>query len=255
MTALRALAFGDLPTQTWGVAWLPEVGAPAQLAAGRGSETELLPSRLEPAEPDQPWRLDGDGVSLSFAPTGPPGHGGLADGELASLDQLCTVSGTLHLAGTEAELQCLGLCSLVEVKGGLGAIDSFRWLVGWFAPQQGFSLTALRPGKARGHDADLVAATVIADPAPPRVDDPRFSTTYGESELPVRAGLELWLEAADEAESEDETPHRYPRRAAGEAVLSGLAWEETGFELHASLLRWHSHGQSGPGVYLLGQRP
>lgn len=136
----------------------------------------------------------------------------------------------------------------------LAAIDSVRWLASWLGPAGGLSLTALRPRKARGHEADLVAATVIDDPPAPPIDDPRLSTTYAEDGLPSRAGLELWFEDRNEDASEEAPSHQYPRRAAGEAAGPSIDWEADGFELHASFMNWRSHGQEGPGVYLLAWR-
>jgi len=116
-------------------------------------------------------------------------------------------------------------------------------------------LLTLRPRKSRGHEADLVAAAVLEPESAPRVTDPRLSTTYDAAGLPARVGLELWFETDDtDEEPEEETERQFPRRAAGEAVGPGIDWEVAGFKLHAALLRWHSRGSDGTGVYLLGQR-
>jgi hypothetical protein len=157
--------------------------------------------------------------------------------------------------GQDVEVSCLGWRSSVIADAELSQFDSLRFLAGWLDTRHGFSLLALRPRKARGHEADIVAATLLEDPPPPPVADPRLSTTYGEDGLPAKAGLELWLfEEAQEGGDETAAP-QYPRRAAGEAAGAGLNWSQNGLELRASLLRWHSHGEDGAGVYLLGQRP
>ena len=252
MIAVRAIAFGDLDTGTWGLSWLPEPGGPARLAVRRGGGSQLVEGVLETAnEDDAPWRVEADGASLSFTPTGPPVQGGSEAVGVQTLDQLCEVTGRLALGEEEAELRSLGWRSSVQGGADYASLDSFRFLAGWLDPHQGFSLLALRPRKARGHDADMVAAAVIDDPSLPRIDDPRLSTTYTESGRPARAGLELWFEEKDEEDAEN--AHHYPRRAAGEEVGDGLGWDQDGFALSASLLRWHSHGGEGPGVYVLGR--
>jgi hypothetical protein len=251
---MRALAFGDLESELWGVAWLPGEETTGQLAVyagGAGSRREVA---LHAGAADEPWSLDGDGISLEFVPAPGGGRGTAVDHDLRTQDQLCQVSGRARTEGSEVEVHCLGWRSTAGGGPDLGGIDSFRFLAGWLEPAFGFSLLSLRPGRARGQEADAVAAVVIEDPAPPPVVDPRLSTTYTAAGLPRRAGLELWLEEEEEDAGEDGGSHQYPRRAAGEVVGAGLAWTQAEFELRASLLRWHSHGREGPGVYVLGQR-
>jgi hypothetical protein len=180
-------------------------------------------------------------------------EGGSQDDGVQTRDQLCEVTGSLALGGAEGELGSLGWRSSVQGRADYAGLDSFRFLAGWLDPHQGFSLLALRPRKARGQEADIVAAALIDDPALPRIADPRLSTTYRDAGRPARAGLELWFDEQDEENAED-AAHLYPRRAAGEEVGEGLGWEQDGFVLDASLLRWHSHGAVGPGVYVLGRR-
>jgi hypothetical protein len=257
VTEIRALAFGQTEDGIWGVAWLPGSGNSARLAVARGDARELLDGELESGGPDEAWSLEGEGLSLVVAPSGPVAHGGVSR-ELESTDRLCAIDGRVQIAGSAAEVECPGWRSTAGAQADLAAFDSARWLAGWLGPNEGFSLTALRPRKARGHDADLIAATLIDDPSPPLIDDPRLSTTYAEGGLPSRVGLELWFEAEDEDGNEDEpdhaSSHQYPRRAAGEPAALPLEWETAGFELHASLLNWHSRGRAGPGVYVLARR-
>ena len=257
MTPFRMLAFGDLATETWGVSWIAGPDAATHLAVGQGSAAGRLDG-LQTGQRGEDWRLEGDAASLLFSPTGPAANA--VTDALKSSDQLCEVSGTLRVEGADAEVRCLGWHSSVDAASELGDLDSLRHLAGWLNPRDGFSLIALRPRKARGHDADLAAASLIEDPPAPAVVDPRLSTTYTATGVPARAGLELWLkEEAEERgeaeeEAEGEAPHRYPRRAAGEVVGSGVDWEQGDLQLHASLLHWHSHGREGPGIYVLGQR-
>jgi hypothetical protein len=178
----------------------------------------------------------------------------VAGGELETVEQLCEASGEVRLDGRRSEVRCLGWRTTLTGAVDLSSVDSFRFLAGWLGPEHGFSLTALRPASARGHESDLSAAAVIDDPPLPPVLDPRLSTTYADSGLPARAGLELWFQEPDDAEPEESEAPQYPRRAAGEVIDSALEWSQGGFLLRASLLRWQSRGEEGPGVYLLGQR-
>ena len=229
--------------------WLPAPETSAALAVASGSSTARLDVALRSGGADGDWLLEGDEASVAFRSTRSRGRGHDADGRLSIEDQLCQVSGRLRIDGTEAEVDGLGWGSSAETEPD-GGLDSFRFLAGWLASDFGFSLLALRPRKARGHEADVVAAVVLEDPPRPPVVDPRLSTTYTAAGRPERAGLELWLEE----ESQDEGSSQYPRRAAGEVVGSGLGWTQGEFDLQASLLRWHSHGHEGPGVYVLGRR-
>lgn len=250
---MRALAFGDLRSELWGIIWLPGNESAGQLAVRAGAAAAEPQVTLRPGAGQETWGLQGDGISLTFAPTAPGARGEDAEGRMGTEGQLCQVSGRAVLDSREVEVSCLGWRSSTEGGPGHDDPESFRLLAGWLEPSFGFSLLALRPGRARGQDADAIAALTIEDPAPPPVVDPRLSTTYTEAGRPRRAGLELWLEEDEEA-GEAAASHPYPRRAAGEVVGAGLDWRQAEFELHASLLRWHSHGREGPGIYVLGRR-
>jgi hypothetical protein len=252
VTTLRALAFGDVGAGSWGVAWTPAQDTAISLAGAVDSVAGLVTGELNGAGEGEAWRLDGNGTSLLFTPTGPPGHADASDGALSSLNQLCTVSGTVMLEGNEREIASMGWRMTLEGKLELDRIDSFRQTSAWFEPHQGFSLVALRPRKSRGQDADLVAAVVLEPEETPPVADPRLSTTYNAAGFPARAGLELWFE--EDNGDQDQANRHYLRRAAGEAVGAGLDWVVAGFQLYAALLRWHSRGVDGTGIYLLGRR-
>jgi hypothetical protein len=257
----RALAFGDLGSAIWGVAWVPDGDSRAPLAVRVGSDTGVIATELQPDEPAKveggeaagPWRLEAPDVSLVLSPSGADGRGRSPDGGVELAGQLCRVSGRLRLQEREHEVDCLGWRAAVAGNVDLAGIESLRLLSAWFAPSDGLSLIALRPAKARGQEADIVVASGLEpEPAPP-VADPRLSTTYTAAGVPARAGLELWPEDTAE-ETAEESIHSYPRRAAAEAVGAGIDWETRGFALHAELLRWHSRGQDGAGIYLLGHR-
>lgn len=251
MTTLQLLAFGELASETWGVSWMSEASGPARLAVRIGSAAAVAEVKLE-RPGDGAWHMTGDGLSLIFRPEGAQIASHDPEEQLEREDQLCRVDGTLRVAGEAAEINCLGWRSAVHGASALKRFDSMRFLAAWLGPGAGFSLTAVRPRKARDHEADAVAAAVIEEP-PAQVADPRLSTTYAEDGQPARAGLELWLEAKEPESPEGETSLQYPRRAAGEAAGAALDWKEGNLALHALPLRWHSHGQEGPGVYVLGR--
>jgi hypothetical protein len=255
VATIRTLAFAALDGSTWGAAWLPGDHSWASLAYGIDTSSRVVEAELRVAAESEPWRIDGNGVSLELTPAGPRGEGGSADSGVGSVDQLCSVDGRLACEGGEREISCLGWRSTIEGDFDLSAIDSFRQASAWFEPLRGLSLHALRPRTARGQDADLVAASLLEPEPAPRVEDPRLSTTYDAAGLPARVGLELWLdpESSDEEPDED-SDRQFPRRAAGEPTGAGVDWELAGFRLHAAPLRWHSRGEDGNGIYLLGRR-
>lgn len=256
MTVIRTLAFAELDTPIVGAAWAPADEGPVLLGCRVGSEQLVVRGRLSVGDEREPWRLEGDGVALAFTPTGPSVPGGPTDSAWSSIDQRCQVSGTLALdGGGSREIQCMGSRGSVEGRFELAGIDSFRHTYGWFEGDGGLALLAYRPEKSRGQDSDLVAGAVLeAEPAP-RVVDPRLSTTYDAAGAPVRVGLEMWFEHEESGEDADEEDERqFSRRAAAEATGERIDWEVAGFRLQAALLRWHSRGHYGTGVYLLGQR-
>lgn len=255
MTARRSLAFGDVETGLWGVAWAPAGSDTISVALGEGSEVSLASATLAGSDHAEDWRLEGDGVELVLAPSAPPVSGGEESG-LDGFDQLCRAGGRLTLDGEERELSGLGWRSTRGTLD-LKRIESFRQVCAWFEPDECLALLAMRPRRARGQESDLIAASVI-DPEPvPAVADPRLSTTYDRDGLPSRAGLELWFEepAVEAPPEEEQPPEHFPRRAAGEVLAPGVDWVQDDFTLHAAPVRWHSRGRDGAGIYLLGRRP
>jgi hypothetical protein len=287
MSPTCALAFGDLDGGVWGAAWTASVGEPQSASAGEpwsvpvdlplsiavraGADAEVLAARLTGGAPDQRWRVHGDSIELVLSPSVHPAGDGQppaqpagqgAPDALRGFDQLCRASGRVTLGESEVEVDAPGWRSARDGQLELDRIDSFRQVAAWFGREDGFALVALRPRSARGQDADLIAASVLDPAHVPAIDDPRLSTTYGAAGVPARAGVELWF-AAREAEDSggqgedsggDGEPEALPRRAAGEAAAPSLEWETAGFALQAVPLRWHSGGEDGAGVYLLGRR-
>jgi hypothetical protein len=268
--ALRTVAFGDLVAGLWGALL---AGEQSLLALGAGDAAEALPGvTVEGLGPDTDWRIAGDGVELvvsgegeSLAGAGGDGEpvagaggdgepvaGAGGDGEPVAgaggdgFEQLCTVRGRITVGGAEHELDCTGVRGS-SAEAQLAAVESFRDVRAWFDRDEGVALVALRPRKSPAHAGDTISATVLdLEDGPVGVADPRLSTTYGASDVPARTGLELWI-GEDEAD-------QYPRRFAGEAPGPRVSATWEGFELSATLLRCHSRGRLGTGVYLLARR-
>jgi hypothetical protein len=176
-------------------------------------------------------------VELEVIAGGTPSE--LTDG----FDELVTVEGRL----AERSVHCLGR------RGERAAIDvasydSIRDVSAWFAPDDGMAVVAARRRRSRGHSDELLTASAFEDGHPLPIADPRMSTTYAADGSPIKAGLELWLEASEN--EEDETV-RYPRRAAGEATGSPATTVSGPLAAQARLFRWHSRGNEGAGVYVI----
>lgn len=234
---LRSVAFGSLDGGLWGAAWsarglIAVLGAPVP-----GFARAIAGAALDGSDTDE-WRFTGEGVDLSVTPLGEAVRIGDADG----FEQLCRVSGSATFGGEQQDVSCLG--RRAERSGvELGELDSVRDVAAWFEPDDGIGLIALRPRRSRGHERDSISAAVLDSAGAAPVADPRLSTTYDEHGVPMRAGLELWMDGDEAAQ--------YPRRAAGESVGSGADLELDGIPVRAELLRWHSRGRKGAGVYLL----
>jgi hypothetical protein len=240
---LRTLAFGSLEGSPWGAAWSASaapvvalVGVPAL------SPVVVTGAGLDGAGSDGQWCLRGEGVDLAVTPQSEP----VRFTESDDFEQLCRVSGRAMLDGEEREVSCLGRRAERTVFD-LRDFDSVRDVAAWFEPDDGIGLVALRPRRGRGHERDSITAAVLDSAGAAVVADPRLSTTYDDRGAPLRAGLELWMDG-DEAT-------QYPRRAAGESLGAGADAELDGLVLRAELLRWHSRGREGAGVYLLARRP
>jgi hypothetical protein len=272
MTGLRALAFGDLESGSWGAAWMPGSVSSGALAVGVGTAATVIEIALDGGDLAAHWKLEGVGSELVLAPIAAPVESAVLGDGIDGFDQLCTVSGHFTLGGDQLPVDCLGWRSSRDGRIDLDRLESFRQVAAWFEPGDGLAVLALRPRKARGQESDVVAAAVLETEHPGPVSEPRLSTTYTATGLPLRAGLELWIDGGSDASSETEreadrervgeegesdgmqpTAHEYPRRASGEALGAYADWKVAEFELHAELFRWHNRGRDGAGVYLLGQ--
>jgi hypothetical protein len=243
--ALRTLTFGA--DSVWGAGWVASAGdGPAAIVGAGERATVVSGPELTFEEDHGEWRLDGAGAALTAAPLGEVVAVHAEQDLVEGWDQLVRVSGRFEQDGHEHKVDCLGLrSSLADVD--LTRFESIRAVSVWFDPDDGMALTALRPRKAKAHDADVLAAAVIAADASGPVEDPRLSTTYAADGWPSRAGLELWLAAADGEQ-------QYPRRAAGEAIGARAQALAGGFQLRAEPFRWHSRAREGIGMYLLAHR-
>lgn len=235
--APRIISFGDLDGRLWGCLLaagepLLAVAVPAGTASGAGADAISL-------QPEgDAWRVAGPGVELLVAPT--------ADGDrrpAAPTPELCTVSGSVTVAGSEHQIQALGTASLGEPLDA-GRLDSLRAISAWFEADDGLALLSLRPSGRHDQESDMVAATLFEPEGAIRVDDPRLSTTYRQPEQPDRATLELWIGEGDE---------QYPRRAAAEADGEAVTVRSDHVQLSVTPMRCHKQGRDGAGVYVLAR--
>jgi hypothetical protein len=246
---LRTLAFGDVARTVWGAAWIPGGDASAVATVGGDAVAPAVSSvRLSVVEDHGEWRLDGDGVALIASPAGEIVDVRPGDEDIVGSDQLCRVTGRFAQSGTEHAVDCLGLRTSRSGSFDLGKLESVRAVSTWFEPDEGFALIAFRGRKAKHHDSDVITAAVLGPETSASVEEPRLSTTYDAGGWPVRAGLELWLAAA---EGEEEP---YPRRAVGEAAGARTETAAGDLDLRAEPFRWHSRGREGAGMYLLAHR-
>jgi hypothetical protein len=241
---LRAVTFGDLAAGAWGAAWGEQ--RPFVALGDVGAGGSLLGSAvLEGDGKDDEWRLVGDHAELVIAPEGAPARVASAGG--AGFEQLCRVHGHWMLGGAELPVDCLGRRGARAEPLDRRRFGSWRDVSAWFAPDEGAALLSMRPRRAAGHADDAVTAAWFEAGGAAPVHDPRLSTTYDEQGAPARVGLELWLRGDDD----DDDNNQYPRRIAGEAVGASVSGALGDLELRAELLRCHSRGREGAGVYLL----
>lgn len=242
---LRALAFSDPESELWGAVWTPP-GSTAPLVLGAYGRARTLSGALEGERAEEAWRLETDEGELVLE--GLAESGEAQTDPQGGFDQLCRVSGELVIEDQPREFSCLGWRSVRAAAVLLGDVDSVRQVAAWLGPEYGFALLARRSARAKGQDADTVSAALFGLPEARTIVDPRLSTTYTETGDPIRAGVELWLQAGDDPEQQ------YPRRALGQATHAPTSWPVDGFTMQALPFHWHVSGQEGPGIYFLGQR-
>jgi hypothetical protein len=232
-------------------------GAPAAVRAESGRATAAPASfgdvsaaglRHEVVEPLRSWRLrfasDEARLDLALAALGAvtelaEDHPVARLGGQAGYEQACRVTGHAEVAGRRLAVDGLGQRGHGWGIPARDGIERARTVAAWLGDEVAVSLTAVRPARARDHEAEEVAATIL-EHGPPRalaVADPRLSTTYDAEGRQRTAGLELYVN--------DDDP---PRRAAGE-VVCGTSLDLGGRRLHCAFLRWRMEGRTGFGRY------
>jgi hypothetical protein len=236
---LRTVTFGDLEAGVWGAVWGAEEPF-ATLGRVDGAELPSLGMALEGSDDGEDWRIVSDRVELTLTPAAAAAPAGSS-----GFDQLCRVRGRVALDGEDTTVDCLGRRGSRAEHPDFGRFDSLRDVSAWFEPAEGIALVSLRPRRAAGHSDDLISAVLFEPEATVAVAEPRLSTTYTAAGEPSRLSLELW------PDSEHEGGSQIPRRAAGEAIGARARSRQGELDISAELLRCHSHGREGAGVYLL----
>ncbi len=239
-SSLRTVTFGDLHSGVWGAVWGAEqpVGAFGRLD---DAEVPWVDGSLAGFDEHDEWGIATDLGELNVSPLAEAVPNSAQQG----FDQLCRIRGRLIRDRDESTVDCLGRRASRSPFPDFGRFDSLRDVSAWFEPGEGISLVALRPRRAPGQADDAITAAVFEPEATVAVAEPRLSTTYSSDGVPLRLSLELWLD------DDDEETGRYPRRVAGEALGTRAHFRLGELELDAQLLRCHSHGREGAGVYLL----
>ena len=195
----------------------------------------------------QSWTLDYAGADaafeLSFEALSTPAvldpDSAVAQvGGMAGYEQLCGVTGSVRHGGRSLRVNCLGQRGHGWGTPDWGRIELARTLSAWMGADRAVTLMAVRPAKAKHHDAEAVGGFLIDRGEPIAVFDPRLSTTYDGELRQRRAGLELWMS--------EEGGHA--RRAAGAAVC-GTTVDLGDLRLDSSFFEWRMEGRVGTGRY------
>jgi hypothetical protein len=237
---LLTFAFTGPGEELWGTGWFPLAHGSGLILIADGESAAAVVAELE--DDDNTWHVRAPDVELTVAATGDPIPLSSAP-EGAGFTQRATVRGTVTVAGRALEVNATGRRSAHATPDEVPKYDSIREVSGWFDGDEAVSLIALRPRKPKGHEQDIVAAAVIAPEQPLVIVDPRLSTTYDATGRPARVNLELWTD----------DPEQFPRRLAGEAAHRGAEASGAGWTLTAELMRCHTRGRDGSGVYLLAR--
>jgi hypothetical protein len=214
------------------------VDQPAWEAASAGGvRTSVL-------EPLRRWRASFEGAfdveleALSPPAVLEPGAPAARAGGMEGYEQLCRVRGEVVVGGERRRVDCLGQRGHSWGRPDWSKLRLARAVSAWLDDATAITATAVRPGSAKHHDDEALAAYVVQGGQPVAVAEPRLSTTYDGEGRQRHAGLELWLEPEG----------GYAHRAAGE-VVCGTTLDLGRLRLDAAFFRWRMGGRTGVGRY------
>lgn len=167
-----------------------------------------------------------------------PGDPAAKLGGMQGYDQVCAVTGTVHIGDRLVAIDCLGQRGHTWGEPDWDRISVARTVTAWMEDERAVALTAVRPIDATNHMAEEMAAFYVEGGEPQAVDDPRLSTGYDGDGHQRRAGLELWVTEDGE----------YARRLGGE-VLAGTTLDLGRLRLDCAFFLWRMEGQLGVGRY------
>ncbi len=207
---------------------------------------------------DGPWGLAilGSEPLLVLSPAHPGGAPGVIRLAAASPDSLAGEAielrvdrGPAPMCRLEGELAGFGEVSLIGVEAALAlgevtSLDALRLVLMWFAPDDGFALSAARPRGADGHENDAVSVAAYEPAGPVEIDEGRLSTTYERDGQPRRMSVESWPQDEENA---------FPHRSAGEIAGPAATVELDGVSLTVHPMRCHRAGRDGGGLYVLAR--
>jgi hypothetical protein len=197
-------------------------------------------------EPLQRWTVRGGGslaFELEFTATTPSAELGGRDkaakaGGLQGYEQICRVSGTVHVEGRSRAVNGLGQRGHAWGNPDWDKIALTRTVGAWLDDGTGVVIGTVRPDGASTHADEAIWAAALDAERARIVDDARLSTTTDEAGRQIRAGLELWIGKDDD----------YPFRGTGE-VVTGSTLELGALRLDVAFFRWHVEGRTGIGRY------
>jgi len=243
------------PPRASGLGMLFHDGEVAAVGASGGAEvaqadwTDLAVGsvRTTIVDPLRAWdvafEVEEGGFALRFEALGEPAEpagAALATSaaDLHGYEQACRVTGVVRRGERRWNVACLGQRGHQWGAPDWERIALARTLGVWLEGGDGVVLSAVRPERAAGHEAELVGACLLAAGASVAVADPRLSTTTDGDGRQRRAGLELWIGEEDDL----------PRRGAGEAVC-GTTLELGRLRLDCAFFHWRMDGREGAGRY------
>lgn len=128
---------------------------------------------------------------------------------------------------------------LWTLEGSLDGYSLLRVFSGAVEDGRLVLFAAVRPGEAREHGEELVAAAVVGPEGPRAAEEPLLSTEYAQDGSPRRVTLELWL-----------TDEDYPLRGAGDATaVAHQERGEDGYSRAGAALSFRFEGGRGTASY------